>query len=228
MEPYEVTKELWDVVYTWAIANGYHFDNVGGGKGPNHPVQMVNWFDCVKWLNARSEMEGLRPVYYLDESMTQVYRRYWATDQLSVDPAAEGYRLPTIAEREYAARGGVSSRRFSWADSDEIHHLRANYYSRYSFVYDIRETSGHHPVYDDGNMPYTAPVGSFAPNGYGLYDMTGNVAEWCDQPCGHLAAVCGGSWNTGPEGCRIGDRDFYDKFITRNHVGFRSVRNVNP
>lgn len=226
MDRFEVTKEQWDIVYAWAIARGYQFDNTGSSKGPNHPVQMVNWFDCVKWLNARSEMEGLPPVYYLDEARTQVYRRYWVSDQLTVDANSQGYRLPTIAEREYAARGGVSSRRFSWADSDEIQHDRANYFSQGNVSYDTSLTQGHHPAYNDGVVPFTAPVGSFAPNGYGLYDMIGNVAEWCGQTAGSLSAICGGSWNTGPAGCRIGDRDFYDKFLTRNHVGFRAVRNV--
>ncbi len=228
MDRFEVTKELWDVVYAWAIARGYQFDNAGSSKEPNHPVQMVNWFDCVKWLNARSEMEGLEPVYYLDASRTQVYRRYWFSSELTVDASSQGYRLPSIAEREYAARGGVSSRRFSWADSDEIQHSRANYYSQGTVFYDTSRSHGHHPAYRHGVMPFTAPVGSFAPNGYGLYDMIGNVAEWCGEPTGSsLSAISGGSWNTGPAGCRIGDRDFYFQVIARNHVGFRSVRNAH-
>ena len=54
MDQYEVTKAKWDEVHTWAVAHGYSFDNAGSGKASNHPVHTVNWYDCVKWCNARS------------------------------------------------------------------------------------------------------------------------------------------------------------------------------
>ncbi len=63
MDRYLVTKALWDEVYQWAISNGYAFDYAGAGKATNHPVQGINWYDCVKWCNARSEKEGRVPAY---------------------------------------------------------------------------------------------------------------------------------------------------------------------
>lgn len=74
MDKCEVSKQLWDDVYLWAILNGYDFDHDGSANSPTHPVQNVNWYDCVKWCNARSEMEGLTPCYCQNRKKTTVYR----------------------------------------------------------------------------------------------------------------------------------------------------------
>ncbi len=182
MDATEVTKAKWDEVYAWAVTNGYSFDNVGSGKATNYPVHTVNWYDVVKWCNARSEKEGKTPCYNLST---------WACNF-----AANGYRLPTEAEWEYVARGGLSGRRFPWGDT--ITHSQANYYSASWPSYDTNPTRGCHPTYATGGHPYTSPAGAFAANGYGLYDMAGNVWEWCnDLSAGR--SIRGGCWDDSNE-----------------------------
>lgn len=227
MDQYPVTKALWDDVRTWALENGYTDLPVGGGKGPDHPVHSVNWYDAVKWCNARSERDGLTPVYsHLvmvgGEIVWQVYRT-GEVDYVS-SGTGNGYRLPTDTEWEYAARGGVSGFRFPWDDANTIQHTRANYRSRTNEVYDTSSTRGYHETYETGGMPYTSPVGSFAPNGYGLYDMAGNVREWCWNASGSYRVGRGGYWNYYANDCRVAYRDYYSPGLEGYSLGFRLVR----
>ena len=146
-------------------------DNPGSGKAANHPVYDVNWYDCVKWCNARSQQEGKRPVYFTDAGMTQVYTN-GDMDAVYANWSGQGYRLPTEAEWEKAARGGLVGQRFPWGNM--ISWNQANYYgdplslATNGFAYDLATAIDYDPAFATGEVPYTSPVGSFDPNGYGL------------------------------------------------------------
>ena len=194
----------------------------------------------VKWCNAHSEKEGRTPCYYADATKTTIYK----TGQLSVANdwvkwEANGYRLPTEAEWEKAARGGAAGHIFPWVDVDTITHSRANYYSSSAYSYDVSPTRVYHPDYR--TYPYTSPVGSFAPNGYGLYDMAGNVWEWCwdsydssyysgsptsdprGPASGTYRVLRGGSWNTFANCARGANRNRLTPDYSYFSVGFRCV-----
>jgi len=226
VDKYEVTKAQWDDVYNWAITNGYSFDNAGSGKAVNHPVQTVSWFDVVKWCNARSEKEGRAQVYYTDAGFTQVYKVGQVLSPYMVG-SAKGYRLPTDVEWEYAARGGVSGKRFSWG-GDTIDHAKANYFGHpKSYAYDLGYAR-YDTRYSSGGNPYTSPVGSFeaGKNGYGLYDMEGNVWEWCwdSYPgSGSDRVLHGGGWNWDASYCRVAFRKNSNHFDAHFDLGFRAV-----
>jgi len=179
MDKYEVPYAVWTGVYQWALGNGYDFDNAGYGKAMNHPVLDVSWYDCVKWCNARSEMQGLTPCYYTDASQSTLYKSGLIdVANTAVKWDANGYRLPTEAEWEKAARGGAVGMRFPWSNVQTISRAQANYFGDINFAYDLGP-NGLNPLFATGAWPYTSPVKYFAPNGYGLHDMAGNVREWC-------------------------------------------------
>ncbi len=228
IDRYETTYALWKEVYDWAIGHGYAFDNPGQNgstrQGDLLPVTMVSWYDSIKWLNARSEKEGRTPVYYADEAHTAVYRTG------NVDLAAfhvrwdaDGFRLPTEAEWEKAARGGLVGRRYPWGD--ELVPGRANH-----------------------DLGVAVPVGLYPPNGYRLYDMAGNVFEWVwdwgsETQAYHWAADRaknprgpdasdkgtrirrGGGFSYGAQHLKCFGRMFRKPTYTAPYFGFRSASN---
>jgi formylglycine-generating enzyme required for sulfatase activity len=153
---YEVTWHEWQEVRDWAVANGYtDLAGVGAGSTGNHPVSNVSWLEATKWCNAKSEKEGLSPVYEVGGT---IYRA--GLDEPTANSSANGYRLPTEAEWDWAARGGQSSQGYVYSGSNDVNAVA---------------------WYSNNSGAATKEVGTKSANELGIHDMSGNVIELCED-----------------------------------------------
>ncbi|MDU7472493.1 MAG: SUMF1/EgtB/PvdO family nonheme iron enzyme [Paenibacillus macerans] len=193
---YEVTQKEWVEVMG---------SNPSQFIGDNMPVEMVSWYDAVEYCNKRSIKEGLVPYYNIDKNkkdpnnLSDYDHIKWT---ITINAGANGYRLPTEAEWEYAAGGGQMSKSYTYSGSNNADEAAWNW-----------RNAGDQYLSGDWNWPIiennnskTKAVGGKKPNELGLYDMSGNVREWCwDWYGDDLDHSSGGSYRVVKGGGWVGD-----------------------
>jgi formylglycine-generating enzyme required for sulfatase activity len=254
----EITYELWHTVRDWAEDHGYTFSNNPGREGSSatgentepgenrqEPVTMVTWFDAVVWLNALTEWvkaksgSNLTPVYYYDSAYDAVAKDSTPTSHFEKEDGshtyasayakegATGFRLPTSNEWELAARWRNDSTNTVSGYTDP-YFTKGNSVSGATADYNDAEATEAVAWYSSNSSSKTQAVKGKAANGLGLYDMSGNVWEWCYEwhpsYTGSDRIIRGGAWDFSTDGLRVGYVRNHDSANRGNYGGFRPAR----